>query len=143
MPNPTIPLASGGEREIETGDTVKTAHGITGVAQVVDRGSHLGKYVAILGLGAYRWLMDGTTYRDTLLKPYDITPGDIVLILGQAEQDNGDGTVMRLLPVCGDSQTMAEVNHVFVEPTHRKDATGRKTLAIAYLKDKPPVPRRS
>lgn len=90
-----IPQRSGEPRELRDGETVRTEKGIIGVVHRMMQipGPHR---FTIDGISGF-WWAGGT--RGCLDKEFG--PGDIIEILGPAEEDHGDGTVTRVvtLPV--------------------------------------------
>lgn len=95
-----IPQRSGEPRELRDGETVRTEKGVIGVVHRMMQipGPHRFTVDGISGF----WWAGGT--RGCLDKEFG--PGDIVEILGPAEEDHGDGTVTRVvtLPVTMESR---------------------------------------
>lgn len=95
MTQPTLPVLGGGERELRDGDRVRLRCGID---VTIERKECVGGKQYFSGQGGYfDWRPHGMHFENQR----DQHEFDIVLILGQAEETHGDGTVTLRREVLG------------------------------------------
>ncbi|QDV78053.1 hypothetical protein [Botrimarina mediterranea] len=136
MPTNKLPTIDGGERELKDGDRVRLRNGID---DTIHWSTEDNAWRGLEGRDSGGWMRNGRRWNNVSDSPHDI-----VLILGPAEQDNGDGTVthIRTLAVTGHPDDVVRTSTVSMEyprirpEQHHRNATLKLAAPRRSYKDK-------